>query len=133
MPSYPSYNNRCCYSGYSGSSRWFFPFFFLRVLWFCLLSGHDCAPSSSPSSPEGTGKNAINFRPCFIFVFFRFSVFVLVFGFVTYRFRSNDFFRPLFMCSISFVSGSCSLVRLSIAFLSFSALVYRTLQMYVCI
>lgn len=74
--------------------------------WFCLLSGHDCVPaSSSAPSPPSTGKNAINFRPCFYFCFFfLFSVF----GFVTYRFRSNDFFRPLFMC-ISFVSGSCSL------------------------
>lgn len=85
--------------------RWFFLSSFCGF-WVFSLSGHDCA-----TTPAGTGKNAINFRPCFVLFFFS-SFFCC---FVTYRFRSNDFFRPLFMCcmyffgSPAFDSGSCSL------------------------
>lgn len=44
--------------------RWFFLSSFCGF-WVFSLSGHDCA-----TTPAGTGKNAINFRPCFVLFFF---------------------------------------------------------------
>lgn len=82
--------------------------------WFCLLSGHDCVPaSSSAPSPPSTGKNAINFRPCFYFCFFfgfrfcylsiSFKRFLQTFIYVYFfRIRKLQFRLPLLFSQFSF-------------------------------